>query len=95
LRIDFIGVPSDKPSSFFAEEASDTKAGDLRFDISLIAIEIGLCPGFRFTTATFNHWEPRSMLETADWDRGNTTESTDKTSTSLNKLDAILDYTGL
>ena len=26
---------------------------------------IGLWPGFRFTTATFSHSEPRSMLETA------------------------------
>ena len=56
-----------------ASEWNATKAGDFRFDISLIAIEIeiGLYPGLRFTTATLIHSEPRFMLETADWDRSN------------------------
>uniref|UniRef100_A0A2N9HHB8 Uncharacterized protein n=1 Tax=Fagus sylvatica TaxID=28930 RepID=A0A2N9HHB8_FAGSY len=47
-----------------ASEWNATKAGDFRFNISLIAIEIeiGLCPGLRFTTATLIHSEPRSML---------------------------------
>lgn len=43
-----------------------TRAGDFLLDISLIAIEIGACPSFKFTTATFNHSDPRSTLETAD-----------------------------
>lgn len=34
-------------------------------DISLMAMDMGLWPGFRLTTATFIHSEPRSMLETA------------------------------
>jgi hypothetical protein len=56
-----------------ASEWNATKAGDSCFDISLIVIEIeiGLCPGLRFTTTTLIHSELRSMLETADWDRSN------------------------
>lgn len=40
--------------------------GVFRFDISLMATEIGGWPGLRLTTATFSHSEPRSMLATAD-----------------------------
>lgn len=45
-----------------------TRPGDLRLDISLMAMEIGVWPGLRFTTAILIHSEPRSMLETADWE---------------------------
>ena len=40
--------------------------GVFRFDISLMATEIGAWPGLRLTTATLSHSEPRSMLATAD-----------------------------
>ncbi|KAK2965945.1 hypothetical protein RJ640_009863 [Escallonia rubra] len=66
-----------------------TRAGDLRFDISLIATEIGVWPGFRFTTATFSHSEPRSMLDTAAWAWIEQSSSRDNPSPNLNRANDI------
>ncbi|KAK3005467.1 hypothetical protein RJ639_016480 [Escallonia herrerae] len=69
-----------------------TRAGDLRLDISLIATEIGVWPGFRFTTATFSHSEPRSMLDTAAWAWIEQSSSRDNPSPNLNKANDIFSY---
>lgn len=71
-------IPAASSPKRRTPEWNATRAGDFRFDISLIAIEIGLCPGFRLTTATFTHSDPRSMLDTADWDRIESSENRDR-----------------
>lgn len=51
-----------------------------------MAMVIGLWPGFRFTTATFSHSEPRSILETADSDLTRNNDSRDKNIPNRNSI---------
>ena len=77
-------IPAASSPSSRVSDWNATKAGDFRFDISLMAMVIGLWPGFRFTTATFSQSEPRSMLETADSDLTRNNDSRDKNIPNLN-----------